>query len=85
MLSPVLAIGVTTVINQSVLNDKPISMRVLIATGTAGVFLSLAENAVGNAVVTLAWIAFVTTLFTKLDSSIPSPIESAQRVWENSK
>jgi hypothetical protein len=82
---PILVIGGITLANQSLLNGKPLDLRVVIATGlTAGVF-ALAEKAAPKPAVFLAWLALVAILFTRIDPSIPSPTESALKWWEGVK
>lgn len=82
---PILAIGAVTLINQTVLNNQSFDVRVVLATGTAAVGFAFLENIVGKPVVTLAWVALISTLFVRINPRIPSPIESARTVWENRK
>lgn len=82
---PILAIGAITLVNQTVLNNQSFDMRVALATGTAAIGFSFLENTIGPPVVTLAWVALITTLFVRLNPRVPSPIESARAVWDGTK
>lgn len=82
---PVLALGAVTVVNKSVFNDEPMDWRIPIATGLLAVGASLAERAAPELAEVLVWTALLTTLLTRLDPSVPSPVESAQAWWRNSR
>lgn len=82
---PILAIGGITIANQTLLNGKPLDVRVVVATGlTAGIF-ALGEQAAPDAMVGLAWVALVVVLITRIDPTVPSPVESALSWWEGVK
>ncbi len=76
----VLATGGLTLVNQSVFNGEPLDWRVPIATGIAAVGFSLAERVWEQGAVILAWTAFLSILLTRVDSKVPSPVETAARV-----
>lgn len=78
---PVLAIGAITLANASVLNDKPLDLRVPIATGIAAGAFALAEKAYEPLAVGLAWVALVAVLLVRMDSRVPSPVESLNDWW----
>ena len=79
---PILAIGAITMMNQSILNNKPIDWRVPIATGFLAGGFSLLEK--GNAKLTTgaAWIALLTVLLARVDPKVPSPVESLLKYWD---
>lgn len=84
---PILAIGAITVVNQSIVNGKPIDWKVPIGAGLAALAFSGLESAspqFSDAVVKIAWIAFVSTLFVRLTPGVPSPMESFVN-WYNAK
>jgi hypothetical protein len=76
----VLATGGLTMLNTTVFNGQPLDWRVPIATGVAAVGFSLAERAWKDGAVILAWSAFLTVLLTRVNSKVPSPVETAARV-----
>jgi hypothetical protein len=77
---PILAVGAVTVANQSVVNGRPVDLRVVAATGLAAAAFALAEHAWEKGAVALAWMSLVTVLFTRIDG-VPSPTESFVRWW----
>lgn len=78
---PVLAIGGITIMNQTILNNKPIDWRVPIATGfLAGIF-ALFEKSNPKFVTGIAWIALVTVVLARVDPKVPSPAESLVKYW----
>lgn len=81
---PVLAVGALTVANRVVFNDQPMDWKVPIGTAIAAVLFSGMERAVGRSAVWLAYLALVTTVFARVDPSVPSPAESALR-WFNER
>lgn len=78
---PVLALGATTMINQSVFNDRPVDWRIPIATGFLAVGFGLVERGAPQAARILAWTALLSSLFTRIDPKTPSPVESALAWW----
>ncbi len=73
---PILAVGGITIANQTLLNNKPMDWRVVIATGlTAGIF-SLGDKAWPELSKGLAYLALVSVLFVRLDKDTPAPVES---------
>lgn len=82
---PILALGMITVVNSTVFNDRPMDWRVPIATGLAAVGFSLAEKAFPDGAQVLAWTALLATLATRIEPGTPSPIESALEWWKSSK
>jgi hypothetical protein len=81
-IGPILATGTATVINRTVFNGKPMDWRVPIATGLAAVGFSLLERAAPRFAVVLAWTTFLSVMLTRLDPTVPSPVESAYAWWK---
>lgn len=81
---PIVAIGAITLTNRSVFNDQPIDWRVPIATAIAAGLFALAERALGDGAVAVAWLALATVILTRVDPTVPSPAESALK-WFNQK
>lgn len=81
---PILAVGGLTLANRVVFNDKPMDWKVPIATAIAAVLFSGAERALGDTAVKLAYLALITTVFVRIDPSVPSPAESAL-AWFNER
>ncbi len=79
----VLAMGATTMVNQSVFHGNPVDWRVPAATGLAAIGFDLAERVWPQGAVLLAWTAFLTVLLTRTNPKIPSPTESALAWWNN--
>lgn len=75
-----LATGGLTMVNQSVFNNQPFDWRVPIATGIAAVGFNLFERVWKDGAVILAWSTFLTILLTRVNSKVPSPVETASRV-----
>ena len=81
---PILALGAVTVANRTVFNHKAMDWRIPIATGLLAIGGSLVEKAAGDLAEVLAWTALLATLVTRLDPSVPSPVESALAWWRAS-
>lgn len=83
---PVLAAGAITVANSVVFNQAAMDWRIPIAaTMLAGGFY-LFERAAGPKIAeTFAWTLLVTTLITRVDPAVPSPVESAVRWWDSNQ
>jgi predicted membrane-bound dolichyl-phosphate-mannose-protein mannosyltransferase len=81
---PILAIGALTIANRTVFNDKPMDWKVPIGTALAAVLFAGLEQAIGSSARSLAYLALVTTVFARVDPSVPSPAESALR-WFNER
>ena len=81
---PVLAIGVITIVNQTVLNDKPMDWRVPIATGAAAAFFAGLEKVWSEGATALAWAALGTVLLTRING-VKSPTESFLDWWNSSQ
>ncbi len=81
---PVVAIGAITVINRSVFNGKAIDWKVPVATVVAAGLLELAERAVGDVAVWIAYLALTAVVLTRVDPEVPSPAESALK-WFNER
>ncbi len=73
---PVLAIGGITLANRVILNDKPMDWRIPIATGLATGFFAMFEKAWPDGAITVAWVAFATVMFARVDPAVPAPAES---------
>lgn len=81
---PILAVGTLTLANRVVFNGRPMDWRVPIATALAGVLFAGAERAVGRVAVSAAYLALITTVFVRVDPTVPAPAESALR-WFNER
>lgn len=81
---PILAVGAITLANRTVFNDEPMDWRIPVATGIAALLLSLAEKAVGDGAVWIAYLALGAVVLTRVDPSVPSPAESALK-WFNER
>lgn len=77
---PLLAVGALTMANATLLNDKPIDLRIPVATGVLVLIASAAERVGGDIVVGIAWVALVTSFVARTRSDTPSPAESLVRV-----
>ncbi len=78
----VLAIGGVTIVNQTVLNDKPMNWRIPIATGIAAGFFAGLEKAWPDAATALAYMALGTILLTRING-VKSPTESFLSWWDS--
>lgn len=77
---PLLAVGALTMANATLLNDKPIDLRIPVATGVLVLIAAAAERVGGDIVVGIAWVALVTSFVARTRSDTPSPAESLVRV-----
>jgi hypothetical protein len=80
---PILAVGGVTMLNQTILNGKPIDWRVPIATGFLAGGFALFERANSTLAVGLAWVSLVTVLLARVDPKVPSPTESLLKYWNS--
>lgn len=71
----VLTIGGITIVNQNILNDKPFTFKVPVATALACGIFALAERVWPDFAMMLATASLVTVLFVRLDG-VPTPIET---------
>jgi len=81
---PILATGLITMANQTVLNGQPFDVRVPIATGLLIGGFTLLDKALPEAAPILAWTLLVSVLFTRIKPDTPSPTESIAAWWEAS-
>lgn len=79
---PILAMGAITITNQVIVHGAPMDWRVPIATGLAAGAFAIMERGWEQGVVGLAWLAFVSVLFVRLNPAVPSPVESMVDFWE---
>jgi hypothetical protein len=79
---PILAIGAITIVNNSIVNGRPMDWRVPVMTAVAAGAFSLAERGWEQGVVALSYVALVTVLLTRLTPGVPSPTESFLK-WIN--
>jgi uncharacterized membrane protein YjjP (DUF1212 family) len=77
---PILAIGGVTVLNQTVLHNRPMDWRLPIATGVACGFFALLERGAPQATRMAAYAALIAVLFTRING-VPSPTESFLSWW----
>lgn len=82
---PVLALGTITVVNRTVFNGEPMDWRIPIATGLLAIGFSFGERAFPDGAQVLAWTALLTTLVTRVEPNVPSPVESALAWWKQSQ
>jgi hypothetical protein len=73
---PILVTGGLTLINQSVIQNKPVDWRIPVATGLTAGALALVERVSEPFAVGLAYIALITVLFVRLDKNTATPAES---------
>jgi hypothetical protein len=82
---PILAVGGITLVNRVIVHGEPMDWRIPIATALAAGAVGLIEKGWEQGGVGLAWLALVVVLFVRTDPAVPSPIESAEQFWNNSK
>lgn len=82
---PVLAAGAITVANRVVFNDAEMDWRIPVATTMLAGGFYLLERVAGDVAEVLAWTLVVTTLFTRIDPDVPSPVESAVTWWDGNQ
>lgn len=83
---PVLAAGAITVANAVVFNEAPMDWRIPVATTMLAGGFYLMERAIGEQIAeAFAWTLLVTTLITRVDPNVPSPVESAVRWWDGNQ
>jgi hypothetical protein len=78
---PVLALGLITVGNETVLHNQPLNWRVPIATGLLAGVCALLDKGVPGLGTGLAYIALAAVLLTRVTPSVPSPTESFAAWW----
>lgn len=84
-VGPILAIGAITFANESIVQSKPPDPRVFVATGIAAGVFTLAEKAWPKPVTMLAYAALVTVLFVRVNPSVPAPVESFTKWWNEGR
>lgn len=83
---PVLAAGAITVANSVVFNGAAMDWRIPVATTMLAGGFYLLERVVGaDTAEAFAWTLLVTTLVTRMDPDVPSPVESAVRWWDGNQ
>lgn len=82
---PVLAAGAITVANAVVFNDAEMDWRIPVATTMLAGGFYLLERVAGDVAEVLAWTLVVTTLITRVDPNVPSPMESAVTWWDSNQ
>lgn len=82
---PVLAAGGITVANLVVFNEGDMDWRIPVATTMLAGGFYLLERVIGDTAELLAWGLVLTTLFTRVDPDVPSPVESAVRWWDGNQ
>lgn len=80
---PIVATGLVTLINEAVFHAQPVDWRVPVATGLAAIGFELAERVWPTGAVLLAWTAFITVMFTRVNPAVPGPAESALSWWNS--
>lgn len=82
---PILAIGAITIVNRSLIHNKPFEWSIPIATGFAAMIFAVLEKmpgGFGKAAGMLPWIGLLTVLLARTDPKTPSPIESLAAYWK---
>lgn len=79
---PILAIGAVTVINETVLHDRPIDWRVPLACGVGALAFGLVEKGIGRPVVVLAYAALFTSLFVPVPGDIDAPVTAINKIMK---
>ncbi len=79
---PILAVGAITFANAVIVNNKPVDVRIPVATGLAAGMFALGERAWSKGAVALAYVALVTVLFARIQPNVPSPVESFSAWWQ---
>lgn len=81
-LGPILAVGAITFANTVIINNKPVDVRIPVATGIAAGMFALGERAWSKGAVALSYLALVTVLFARIQPDVPSPVESFSKWWQ---
>lgn len=83
---PVVALALITYGNAVVLNNRPWDeqLRVFPAAALVAGALYLVEQASPKAARAAAWLAFAAVMLTRVNPSVPSPVESLS-AWLNQK
>lgn len=79
---PILAVGAITFANEVLVAGKDVNWRIPAATGIAAGMFALLEKGWRDGAVTLAYLALVTVLFVRIDPTVPAPVESFNK-WFN--
>lgn len=79
---PILAIGGITLVNGSIVHERPLDVRVPVATAVAAGMFALFERGWQDGAVALSWVALITVLFARLDPAVPAPAESFLSWWQ---
>jgi len=80
---PVLVMGAITLVNASVVHDRPVDWRIPIATGLTAGLLALLEKGAPQAAVGLAWLALMTSVLVPVIPGVPTPAESLINYWQS--
>ncbi len=78
---PILAVGAITFANKSILHDNPVDIRIVIATGFTALAFSMLEKLNEKLTVGVAWVAFLTVMFARVDPKTPAPVETLLQYW----
>jgi hypothetical protein len=76
-----LAIGAITLINNSIVHNKPVDWRVPIATGLGAVIFAGFEKVAPDIAPAVVYLGLVTIIFTRIQKDVPSPTESIIDWW----
>lgn len=80
---PILAVGGITLVNQTIVNGKPIDWKVPIATGIACGAFAMLENFSPETATGLAWLALLSVVFVRIKPDVPAPAESFVKWWNS--
>lgn len=81
---PVLAAGGIALFNKMIVLEQPPDWRVVTGTAIAAAGLYVAEKALPDAAVVVAWSVLIAVLFVRLEPQTPAPAEAFER-WYNAK
>jgi len=82
-IGPILATGALTMANESLFHGKPVDWRIPVATGLAALGFAAFEQVWPAGARMLAYTVLVTVVVTRVNPSVPSPIESAATWWHS--
>jgi hypothetical protein len=75
--------GAITLVNASIVHDKPVDWRIPIATGLTAGMLALVERGAPGIAVGLAWLALMTSFLVPVIPGVPTPAESLVHYWQS--
>lgn len=79
---PIVAVGLITLGNETLLLGQDLNPRIIVATGVAAGGLYLIERLSVSLAVGIAWIALITVLFARVIPGHPAPMENLLTWWK---